>query len=113
MQPSIFGFFTTGAAILLSGSVGSLVDHYARIPFVRATVVVQKGTLACSYAVFLACFLRLHTAAQEGREQPILTGLFVIVVLFSMLQNLATVRPQSSSLLVTFADSLHGRLACR
>ncbi|GAA6000247.1 uncharacterized protein JCM10292_004052 [Rhodotorula paludigena] len=91
LQPSIFGFFTTGAAILLSGSVGSLVDHYARIPFVRATVVVQKGTLACSYAVFLACFLRLHTAAQEGREQPILTGLFVIVVLFSMLQNLATI----------------------
>ncbi|GJN87626.1 hypothetical protein Rhopal_000581-T1 [Rhodotorula paludigena] len=80
LQPSIYGFFTTGAAILLSGSVGSLVDHYARIPFVRATVVVQKGTLACSYAVFLACFLRLHTVAQEGREQPILTVLFVIVI---------------------------------
>lgn len=92
LQPSIFGFCTTGAAIVLAGTVGHLVDLFPRVRFVRGTIIAQKGTLACSYAIFLACFLRLYAAAQERREQPTLTGLFVVITLFSMAQNLATVR---------------------
>lgn len=69
LQPSIFGFCTTGAAIVLAGTVGHLVDEFPRVRFVRGTILAQKGTLACSYAVFLACFVRLYAVAQERREQ--------------------------------------------
>ncbi|KPV76171.1 uncharacterized protein RHOBADRAFT_34793 [Rhodotorula graminis WP1] len=91
LQPSIFGFCTTSAAIVFAGTVGHLVDLFERVRFVRGTIIAQKGTLACSYAIFLACFLRLYAAAQERREQPTLVGLFVVVTLFSMAQNLATI----------------------
>ncbi|BGO90469.1 hypothetical protein NBRC10512_006745 [Rhodotorula toruloides] len=87
LQPSIFGFFTTGAAILFSGSVGHLVDIYPRLRFVRGSIVAQKATVGASYAIFLACFLRL----EGGRHTPALIGLFVVLTLLSMLLNLATI----------------------
>ncbi|BGP38845.1 hypothetical protein JCM10449v2_002783 [Rhodotorula kratochvilovae] len=91
LQPSIYGFCTTGAAIVLSGSVGHLVDEFNRVRFVRGTIIAQKGTIAISYAIFFACFLELYTAAKERREQPTLIGLFAVLTLFSMAQNLATI----------------------
>ncbi|BGP69235.1 hypothetical protein NBRC10513v2_002578 [Rhodotorula toruloides] len=87
LQPSIFGFFTTGAAILFAGSVGHLVDIYPRLRFVRGSIVAQKATVGASYAIFLACFLRL----EGGRHTSALIGLFVVLTLLSMLLNLATI----------------------
>lgn len=88
LQPSIFGFFTTGAAIVLSGSVGHLVDVVPRLRFVRGAIVAQKLTVGVSYSIFLIAFLRLDTA----RTAAALTGLFVLLVLLSMGLNLASVR---------------------
>ncbi|GAA5880508.1 hypothetical protein JCM3774_000631 [Rhodotorula dairenensis] len=86
LQPSIFGFFTTGAAIVLSGSVGHLVDVVPRLRFVRGAIVAQKLTVGVSYAIFLLAFLRL-----DGPRTAALTGLFVLLVLLSMGLNLASI----------------------
>ncbi|GAA5835722.1 hypothetical protein JCM11251_007408 [Rhodosporidiobolus azoricus] len=91
LQPSIFGFFTTGAAIVLAGSVGHLVDIFPRLRFVRGTIVVQKATVGVSYGIFLACFLELQGAAAGGRKERALTGLFVLLTILSMALNLATI----------------------
>jgi iron-regulated transporter 1 len=89
---SLNGFFTTGAAILLSGTVGHLVDVTRRLKFVRTTVVVQKGVLAVGYAVFLACFMELEETVKRGERPPILKGMFAVLIVLSMGQNLAAVR---------------------
>ncbi|GAA6008465.1 hypothetical protein JCM10207_007121 [Rhodosporidiobolus poonsookiae] len=91
LQPSIFGFFTTGAAIFFAGSVGHLVDVFPRLRFVRGTIIAQKATVGAAYAIFLASFLQLGTNYRSRQKENILTGLFVIVTILSMLLNLATI----------------------
>ncbi|CEQ41462.1 SPOSA6832_03178, partial [Sporobolomyces salmonicolor] len=91
LQPSIFGFFTTGAAIVFAGTVGGFVDRFSRLRFVRSTIVAQKATVAIAYAIFLICFLELKVAVKEGGKQPVLDVLFALVTLLSMLLNLATI----------------------
>ncbi|GAA5975498.1 hypothetical protein JCM10908_005179 [Rhodotorula pacifica] len=91
LQPSIFGFFTTGAAILLSGSVGHLVDIVPRLRFVRGAIIAQKLTVGVSYAIFLFAFLRFGPRFADGPHKPAVTGLFVLFVLLSMGLNLASI----------------------
>ncbi|GAA5851103.1 hypothetical protein JCM8547_004133 [Rhodosporidiobolus lusitaniae] len=91
LQPSIFGFFVTGAAIFLSGTVGSWVDLTSRLRYVRGAIVAQKGTLAFGYAVFTAAFVEFGKAAREGKEQGALTAFFVVVVILGMVQGLAAI----------------------
>ncbi|GAA5962830.1 hypothetical protein JCM21900_004101 [Sporobolomyces salmonicolor] len=91
LQPSIFGFFTTGAAIVFAGTVGGFVDRFSRLRFVRSTIVAQKATVAIAYAIFLICFLELKVVVKEGGKQPVLDVLFALVTLLSMLLNLATI----------------------
>ncbi|GAA6061409.1 hypothetical protein JCM10212_004467 [Sporobolomyces blumeae] len=89
LEPSIFGFFTTGAAIVFSGTVGSFVDRFARLRFVRSTIVVQKATVALAYVLFLVCFLRIEPGV--GARNPLLDGLFALITILSALLNLATI----------------------
>ncbi|GAA5945807.1 hypothetical protein JCM10213_002736 [Rhodosporidiobolus nylandii] len=91
LQPSIFGFFTTGAAILFAGSVGHLVDIFPRLRFVRGTIVAQKVTVGLSYALFLLCFLQLDSKDGRERKSAAITGLFVVLTILSMALNLATI----------------------
>ncbi|POY76866.1 hypothetical protein BMF94_0118 [Rhodotorula taiwanensis] len=84
LQPSIFGFFTTGAAILLAGSVGHLVDLYPRLRFVRGAIIAQKLTVGVSYAMFLIAFLGFAPLYSRGPHRAVLTGLFVLLVILSM-----------------------------
>ncbi|GAA5950123.1 hypothetical protein JCM3765_004204 [Sporobolomyces pararoseus] len=89
LEPSIFGFFTTGAAILFSGTVGGFVDRFSRLRFVRATIVVQKATVAIAYVLFLVAFLEI--GPQEARRKRVLDGFFAIITILSALLNLATI----------------------
>ncbi|GAA6020003.1 hypothetical protein JCM8202_004950 [Rhodotorula sphaerocarpa] len=91
LQPSIFGFFTTGTAIVLSGSVGHLVDVVPRLRFVRGAIIAQKLTVGVSYTIFLIAFLRFGPEFALGPHKAALTGLFVLIVLLSMTLNLATI----------------------
>lgn len=89
LEPSIFGFFTTGAAIVFSGTVGSFVDRFPRLRFVRATIVVQKATVGAAYVLFLISFIEI--GPQEGERKRLLDGFFAIITILSALLNLATV----------------------
>ena len=42
LPASIYGFCSTGVAILLGGTVGGLVDRVKRLRIVRIFTVVQK-----------------------------------------------------------------------
>ncbi|GAA5885225.1 hypothetical protein JCM16303_005963 [Sporobolomyces ruberrimus] len=89
LEPSIFGFFTTGAAIVFSGTVGSFVDRFPRLRFVRATIVVQKATVGAAYVLFLISFIEI--GPQEGERKRLLDGFFAIITILSALLNLATI----------------------
>ncbi|GAA5840724.1 hypothetical protein JCM5353_005745 [Sporobolomyces roseus] len=89
LEPSIFGFFTTGAAILFAGTVGSFVDRFARLQFVRGTIVVQKATVAAAYVLFLICFLEI--GPQTEQRKRLLDGFFATITILSALLNLATI----------------------
>ncbi|GAA5931985.1 uncharacterized protein JCM15063_001092 [Sporobolomyces koalae] len=84
LEPSIFGFFTTGAAIVLSGTIGSFVDRFTRLRFVRATIIVQKVASAAAYCLFLISFCKLGPSR-------LLDGFFALITILSALLNLATI----------------------
>ncbi|KAK4048612.1 hypothetical protein OIO90_005782 [Microbotryomycetes sp. JL221] len=83
---SIFGFVTTGAAVCLSGSVGQLVDTSPRLQFVRRCIIIQKATIAISYALFLVLFLNL-----KGDSSAKTWTIFATIVVCSSLLGLATI----------------------
>lgn len=58
LPASLYGFITTGSAILFSGSIGSLADRFNthRLHIVRAFILVQKLLVSASYALFLVLF---------------------------------------------------------
>ncbi|GAA6025360.1 hypothetical protein JCM11491_002746 [Sporobolomyces phaffii] len=89
LEPSIFGFFTTGAAILFSGTVGTFVDRFERLRFVRSTILVQKATVAAAYVLFLISFLEI--GPQQGERKRLLDAFFAIITILSALLNLATI----------------------
>lgn len=51
---SLVGFGTKLAGLVLSGSVGGLVDRYPRLWFVRRAIAAQKCLQALSYGLFLS-----------------------------------------------------------
>ncbi|PWN47283.1 hypothetical protein IE53DRAFT_390579 [Violaceomyces palustris] len=74
LPASIYGFVTTAAAILLSGSTGHLIDKYAttKLRTVRAFILAQKIFLSASYGLFLLLFLdqRLRENSRNGGRGP-------------------------------------------
>lgn len=66
----LYGFLTAGAAILFSGSVGSLTDRYKthRLHIVRFFILAQKILVVASYALFYILFRSdtLRLGAQNG-----------------------------------------------
>lgn len=70
-----------------------------------------------SYAVFLGCFLRLEDAVGRGESPKALEGLFAMLVVLAMVQNLAAVRFflsfHSLSIVLKGTDPSVRRLACR
>lgn len=86
LPASLFGFVSTGAAVLLSGLVGNLVDNSPRLRFVRLCIVAQKATVAAAYGAFLVLFLRLR-----GHQGAGTWLLFALITALAALLNLATV----------------------
>lgn len=86
LPASLFGFCSTGSAVLLSGLVGNLVDNSPRLRFVRLCIVAQKATVAAGYGAFLVLFLRL--GSREGAGKWLL---FALITALSAVLNLATV----------------------
>ncbi|KAF7796905.1 hypothetical protein EIP86_008090 [Pleurotus ostreatoroseus] len=93
LPASLFGFFTTGIAILFSGSVGSLVDRIPKLQFVRWCILFQKLSATGAYACFLVLFATpLQASAASGlhASAPVWI-LFALVVVCGCALKLATV----------------------
>ncbi|KAK0458031.1 iron transporter [Desarmillaria tabescens] len=99
LPASIFGFCTTGAAIVLSGWMGHLVDKRHRLRILQLAIFFQKVATASAYAAFTAIFFidKLLEAGSQGKnaEGPI-WALFIAIVLSGMVIKLATVCIQIS-----------------
>jgi solute carrier family 40 (iron-regulated transporter), member 1 len=94
LPASFFGFFTTSAAILFSGTVGSYVDSIPRLTLVRLCIVTQKVSAGIAYALILLLFLLrpLREGAEQGRSAPAPVWLiFSGVVLMGCVLKLSTI----------------------
>lgn len=93
LPASVFGFVTTVAVILFSASIGSLVDRYHRLVFVRWCIVVQKFSAAIAYGCFLAIFSTnlQDVTSLDSRTPSSIWGLFCAVTISGCALRLSTV----------------------
>ncbi|KDQ53177.1 hypothetical protein JAAARDRAFT_197661 [Jaapia argillacea MUCL 33604] len=93
LPASLFGFFTTGAGIIFSGLIGSLVDRVPRLSFVRWCILVQKLSATSAYTCFLLLFAtRLKEQASKDLGAPALIWvLFALIVLAGCVLKLSTI----------------------
>ncbi|KII95449.1 hypothetical protein PLICRDRAFT_48408 [Plicaturopsis crispa FD-325 SS-3] len=93
LPASLFGFLTTGAAILFSGSIGILVDKVPKVKFVRRCIVAQKLSASVAYALFIVLFsthLRFRAASGQSAATPVWI-IFVGIVISGCVLKLSTV----------------------
>lgn len=97
LPSSLYGFFTTGCALVFSGPVGGLVDTRRRLRVVRATIAVQKVSVAIAYSALLVLFLHLRSQAAEAGSDigsgsfPLVWFLFSVIVAAGSALKLGTV----------------------
>ncbi|KAK0494508.1 iron transporter, partial [Armillaria luteobubalina] len=99
LPASIFGFCTTGTAIILAGWMGHLVDTQHRLRILQLAIFFQKIATASAYAAFVAIFFidKLLEAGSQGKNaQGPIWVLFTAIVLFGIVVKLATVCIQIS-----------------
>ncbi|KAK0237652.1 iron transporter [Armillaria nabsnona] len=94
LPASIFGFCTAGAAIILSGWMGYLVDNQHRLRILQLAIFFQKIATASAYAAFTAIFFIdkfLEAGSQGKNAQGPIWALFTVIVLSGIVIKLATV----------------------
>ncbi|KAK0474207.1 iron transporter [Armillaria novae-zelandiae] len=99
LPASIFGFCTAGAAIILSGWMGYLVDNQHRLRILQLAIFFQKIATATAYAAFTAIFFIdkfLEAGSQGQKAQGPIWALFTAIVLSGIIIKLATVCIQIS-----------------
>jgi iron-regulated transporter 1 len=73
-NPQLYGFLTTGVAIIFSGTVGGLVDRYNthRLRTIRFFIFSQKLFSVLTYVLFYILFVddTLRLAAENGGRGP-------------------------------------------
>ncbi|KAJ7833022.1 Ferroporti-1 [Mycena olivaceomarginata] len=82
---SLHGFIVTACGILLSGSVGSLVDKHRRLPSARASILSQKLSASLGYAIFIILF------TQSAHDDHLLWPLFAAITVCGGILNLSSV----------------------
>ncbi|THH14575.1 hypothetical protein EW146_g5777 [Bondarzewia mesenterica] len=85
LPASIYGFVVTGAGIVFSGTVGSLIDNHRRLSAIRTSILSQKLSASICYVIFLLLFLRLPHNDQAS------WSLFGAITLSGCALKLATV----------------------
>ena len=92
LPASIYGFVTTGIAILFSGWAGQLVDEHHNLGVVRASIVFIKCAACVQYGSTLVLLYRLGntiTATTRPWSTPLTSGLFSLIVLGGCVHTLA------------------------
>lgn len=112
---SVYALCRNGAAIVLSPSVGSLIDNGDRLAVVRVSIIGQRLAVAVSCAVFWILVERKQIAGPNGRTLRGIDGaLFgVLVVLacvekLSSVMNLVSVERDWVRLICTLNDNFSG-----
>ncbi|PCH43584.1 hypothetical protein WOLCODRAFT_103797 [Wolfiporia cocos MD-104 SS10] len=91
LPASIFGFLTTGIAIILSGWAGHQVDIRHNLQLVRACIVVIKFSACGAYAGSLVLLSRHDYGRLHDWSTPPGGGMFALIILCGCVQNLAGV----------------------
>ncbi|KZT72147.1 hypothetical protein DAEQUDRAFT_686462 [Daedalea quercina L-15889] len=93
LPASIFGFLTTGTAIVLSGWAGHQIDIRNNLRLVRFSIVAVKISACGAYAGSLILFYRLASDEQLTREwsTPLGGGMFALIVISGCIQNISGV----------------------
>ncbi|KAI0652481.1 Ferroporti-1 [Trametes meyenii] len=93
LPASIYGFATTGVAIVLSGWAGKLVDEHHNLRVVRTSIITIKFAACLMYAGSLVLLYRLHTMLNNPRpwDTPLASGMFALIVIGGSIHTLAGV----------------------
>ncbi|KAI0354576.1 hypothetical protein OH77DRAFT_1404701 [Trametes cingulata] len=93
LPASIYGFATTGAAILLSGWAGRLVDEHHNLGIVRASIVTIKLAACTMYSGCLTLLYRSRPETDTAKPwtTPLTSGMFALIVLGGCAHNLSGV----------------------
>ncbi|KAI0778796.1 Ferroporti-1 [Trametes elegans] len=93
LPASIYGFATTGVAVILSGWAGRLVDEHHSLGVVRASIVAIKFAACMMYAGSLVLLYRLGAMSNATRPwtTPLASGMFTLIVVGGCVHNLAGV----------------------
>ncbi|KAL1951323.1 hypothetical protein VTO73DRAFT_472 [Trametes versicolor] len=93
LPASIYGFATTGSAMLLSGWAGKLVDEHHNLRIVRTSIIAVKFSACIMYAGTLVLLYRPPPVSSSSNlwTTPLASGMFALVVLGGCAHNLAGV----------------------
>lgn len=91
LPASIFGFLTTGTAIILSGWAGHQVDTRNNLKLVRTCIVVIKLSACGAYAGSLVLLYHPRWGLENDLRTPLAAGMFAVVIICGCIQNLAGV----------------------
>jgi len=91
LPASLFGFLTTGTAILLSGWAGHQVDIRHNLRLVRVCIVVIKISGCGAYAGTLVLLYRHGTGLLHFWTSSISSGMFAVIIMCGCVHNLAGV----------------------
>ncbi|KAI0828881.1 Ferroporti-1 [Trametes gibbosa] len=90
LPASIYGFATTGSAMVLSGWAGKLVDDHHNLRVVRASIVVVKLAACIMYAGSLVLLYHERNSIMSW-NMPLSSGIFALIVAGGCVHNLAGV----------------------
>lgn len=87
---SVYGFVSTGIAILLAGWIGSLVDSTPRLRIVRIFIAIQKLSITVVAAAFIGLFVVVKPV--DYHDAPAAAWVaFAIIAIFGSILNLSSI----------------------
>ncbi|KAI0720075.1 Ferroporti-1 [Cerioporus squamosus] len=91
LPASIYGFVTTGVAIILSGWAGRLVDEHHNLNVVRSSIVTIKLAACAQYGATLALLYTSGHASGLARpwSSPLTSGMFTVIVTGGCIHTIA------------------------
>ena len=91
LPASIYGFVTTGVAIVLSGWAGRLVDEHHNLGVVRSSIIVIKLAAVAQYGASLVLLYQFNVVGTIARPwtTPLASGMFTIITLAACFHTIA------------------------
>ncbi|OCH89023.1 hypothetical protein OBBRIDRAFT_733305 [Obba rivulosa] len=91
LPASLYGFFTTGVAIVFSGWAGRQVDIRNNLRIVQASVIIIKLADCAAYGASLVLFTAHGHQLSHPWSSALSRGMFALIVVAGCVHNLANV----------------------